>query len=780
MKKFISTILASMLFISCLAVILPNNAIAESEINGDFMYENGEITEYVGNSGICEIPENTNADFLSGKKAKESKPIKKLIVNKGVTLPLLDFLTDLKEVEFKDGVTEIESHLLEGCKSLERVVLSSTVKEIGDRAFMNCENLKTIEWTDGLQSIGEYAFCGAKSLSGDLTIPDTVTIISKGAFQECGNLNKVHLPDNLNTADGCFGGTSIEKINIPDAMLDNPPRLYADEITFNSDMTVKIYNAISGSKWCINKYLKGKTDKTLGKYDGFAIVENTVLRYVGTDKTPTVPEGVKTIGDGAFLYCDIDTVSLPKSLETISDSAFRTSTLKNIVVPQNVKYIGDNAFENCPLLESVTVEGSPELGDTSFRITTVLTEDKLVFKNNSEKLMEKVLEAGTTEDYLPSFYELLNENRERVGFTAINVPAEVQNQPTTTPKTTVEPKETVKPTVTVKPTTKPSAFTDTENSEYSKEIAELTELGIISGFEDNTFRPKTNVTRAQAAKMFAVVKGFSDEPSDYAYISQKSDFSDLNMSHWAFKYVHYLTGEGSHIDDKGNDAANVHVIDGFEDGSFRPDENVTIIQLLKMAVACFGDYGYYEEADSSGGYPDGYVKTAAKYGFSNGIDMQDINAGATREQTAKIISNTINIPVKAALKCDLISDDHKIIQNTVVADFDGTNKHFPRLTFKDMLKTGDNSLKINIESSPLEGEEAFFAYGKIDSVSANEITISLSPKTLINTDGSIYDYDGNLVVGDNGFDLKADNDTYYYFKIKKQDNKWIVDNYAVR
>ena len=69
--------------------------------------------------------------------------------------------------------------------------------------------------------------------------------------------------------------------------------LMGDNITFNSDMTVNIYNMVRGSAWCEDKYLKGKTNKTIGNDKDFVIVENTLLRYTGNDKNPKVPEGVK-------------------------------------------------------------------------------------------------------------------------------------------------------------------------------------------------------------------------------------------------------------------------------------------------------------------------------------------------------------------------------------------------------------------------------------------------------------------------------------------------------
>ena len=52
------------------------------------------------------------------------------------------------------------------------------------------------------------------------------------------------------------------------------------------------------------------------------------------------------------------------------------------------------------------------------------------------------------------------------------------------------------------------AYSDTDNSSYKSSIDELSQLGIINGFEDGTFKPQENVTRAQAATMFAAALGY--------------------------------------------------------------------------------------------------------------------------------------------------------------------------------------------------------------------------------------------------------------------------------
>ena len=239
MKKFISLIVVLSMLCSVMGITVfsaENSDLSNIENKDDFVYnEAGKITSYTGDNGICEIPEGAEVNSLNGN------PIEKLIVNKGVNLSPLpaSAQTTLKEAEFKEGVTEVDYRYFEDCEALEKVTLPSTLTKIGDRAFMNCKNLKTIEWSDGLQSIGEYAFYGT-SPTGDIIMPDTVTYVGDSAFSDCGSLDKVHLSDNITNVPKStwFAGTEIKEINIPDALLDNPPVLSAQEITFNSDMTV--------------------------------------------------------------------------------------------------------------------------------------------------------------------------------------------------------------------------------------------------------------------------------------------------------------------------------------------------------------------------------------------------------------------------------------------------------------------------------------------------------------------------------------------------------------
>ena len=206
----------------------------------------------------------------------------------------------------------------------------------------------------------------------------------------------------------------------------------------------------------------------MGKYDGFAIAENTVLRYIGTDKNPIVPDGITAIGKMAFTYCDIDTVTLPKSLTEIEETAFYLSTIKNITIPANVKVIGDNAFDYCPLLEKVEINGNPKIGENAIVVSDALSEDNIVV--NSAEIKKKIVSFGVNQYELSEFYDLLNNNREKIGWEKVQtITSTLKPDTTITPTVapTQEPLSTIipiatptqEPSTNVEPTTVPKKLT---------------------------------------------------------------------------------------------------------------------------------------------------------------------------------------------------------------------------------------------------------------------------------------------------------------------------------
>ena len=107
------------------------------------------------------------------------------------------------------------------------------------------------------------------------------------------------------------------------------------------------------------------------------VIENGVLKeYQGQGGDVVIPEGVTSIGDGAFWGCrSLTSVVIPEGVTSIGDSAFAgCSSLTSIVIPEGVTYIGREAFRYCSSLTSVVIpESVTSIGDSAFRECESLT-----------------------------------------------------------------------------------------------------------------------------------------------------------------------------------------------------------------------------------------------------------------------------------------------------------------------------------------------------------------------------------------------------------------------
>lgn len=95
---------------------------------------------------------------------------------------------------------------------------------------------------------------------------------------------------------------------------------------------------------------------------------DTLTAYKGSAKAIILPDGIKTIGEDAFLSNDdITSVVIPEGVETIEDGAFwMCSNLKSVTLPSTIEKIGDNAFNSTALTSIVIPDGCGELGADCF------------------------------------------------------------------------------------------------------------------------------------------------------------------------------------------------------------------------------------------------------------------------------------------------------------------------------------------------------------------------------------------------------------------------------
>lgn len=112
-----------------------------------------------------------------------------------------------------------------------------------------------------------------------------------------------------------------------------------------------------------------------------------------------------------------------------------------------------------------------------------------------------------------------------------------------------------------------------EGDWYYPAVGFMTENNIIKGYEDGTFRPNAPITRAE----FATIASKFDEIIG----GDVKGFYDVPASHWALKYI--------------NSAYERGWVTGYEDGSFRPDRNITrteVVTVTNKMLIRYADVDY--------------------------------------------------------------------------------------------------------------------------------------------------------------------------------------------
>ena len=164
-------------------------------------------------------------------------------------------------------------------------------------------------------------------------------------------------------------------------------------------------------------------------------------------------------------------------------------------------------------------------------------------------------------------------------------------------------------------------------------ITQLTNMGILSGYPDGTFRPDGLLTRAQFAKIAVYMLGAEKEA---ASLSGNPVFSDVDENHWASGYVNCIAQKG--------------IINGYPNGSFGAEENINYAQALTILIRLLG----YSGEDVSYKWPDGYIKKADALGITKGISFGAYE-NITRGNAAYVIYNALLAEKKEGSTVKLLS-----------------------------------------------------------------------------------------------------------------------------
>ncbi|MFC5604812.1 S-layer homology domain-containing protein [Sporosarcina koreensis] len=197
-----------------------------------------------------------------------------------------------------------------------------------------------------------------------------------------------------------------------------------------------------------------------------------------------------------------------------------------------------------------------------------------------------------------------------------------------------------------------------KESEHHDAIINLAERGIIQGFGDGTFRPGAELTRAQASKILALSLGLNTTNV------KNPGFKDVNEKQWHYGYVVAL--------------ANAGYINGFDDGTFRPDAKMTRAEISKIL-----DLSYklpleakldnpFVDVSNSAWYAD-HIRSLVENKVTKGrtANTYEPNANVTRAQIASFVVRSENFEKVAQIVDETKAKIRSVVLENGIVEKDG-------------------------------------------------------------------------------------------------------------
>lgn len=274
------------------------------------------------------------------------------------------------------GSVKVFNATLQNMKELKTLTFEEGVEEIASGSVVSgCKNLTTIHLPSSLQKLsGTGTFSGASALT-DITLPEGIAITEGSTFSECTSLKSITLPASITTIPSyMFAGCSaLERVTAKgtitaignsafksDTALTEIPDL--SQVTSIGDrafygcsalktvdlhsVTTMEYGAFQGCD-----ALSGEIDlSNLEEIPGHAFCYDPNITSVITCPT------LRSIGDWAFIWADISTISLPETLKSIGTYTFYKASLSGTVaLPDSLTQLGASAFSGCEKVEAIQI-----------------------------------------------------------------------------------------------------------------------------------------------------------------------------------------------------------------------------------------------------------------------------------------------------------------------------------------------------------------------------------------------------------------------------------------
>ncbi len=109
------------------------------------------------------------------------------------------------------------------------------------------------------------------------------------------------------------------------------------------------------------------------------------------------------------------------------------------------------------------------------------------------------------------------------------------------------------------------SFPDTKYHWASDILGTAKKFGVVSGYEDGSFKPNSYITRAEVLTLLFNAKGIATDSA-----SAKAGFPDVQQNLWYSPAINFAVEKG--------------IVSGYEDGTFGPSNYVTRGEMAKLAI----------------------------------------------------------------------------------------------------------------------------------------------------------------------------------------------------
>ena len=245
-----------------------------------------------------------------------------------------------------------------------------------------------------------------------------------------------------------------------------------------------------------------------------------------------------------------------------------------------------------------------------------------------------------------------------------------------------------------------AAFKDADkvSADYSEAVAVLNGMGVFKGYEDGSFQPQGNITRAEVAAIVYRVYTADVKDAKASMYATYNKFSDMAGAGWAQGYIGYC--------------ANAALVKGYPNGTFQPSGKVTGYEVLAMILRAIG---YDQNNEFTGAdWALHVAQTAQQAGVLKNVKGVDLNAPASRELVAELLFRAIAdapmVTYTAAFGYQTVSFNGKKDSNKTFSENDTLGyksfklksakeaDEFGRPTIKWTYDVGDKSTTVEVEA----------------------------------------------------------------------------------